>query len=435
MAIDEQGMLVQRLERLIKHGLQVQAVRNWRGESLLHTAAQGAASEMVQLLLQNNADPSMQMLEMRQPGPRKIPRPFMPLEGCTPLHRAVENHAEVVLLECDASVDSRISQNARDVVTLLLENGASVDSKTDEGHAALHWAVARGDCGAATLLIQYGASVNIRDADGATPLHMLIERANCFYADEQMDLVSLLLDHDAQPDTKDFSGCTTLHVAARLDAVDIAKKLLTKGASRNVKNEDGCTPLHLASHFRHSGMVALLKKRNHVDDVVITHVIDAKERDAQLHEQAVDVDAVRIHRVRQPVQRFALNQAQRSIKSHQVANFQPGSSDHTRRLQRPRRHHPVQRLKMESVLDGTIACPSCASRIDVSERGCNLVKCMSEAHGSEFYYFCFHCREELPEHLPCARCPARNDRATRLSVQRSNNKRAAENPIVLSDED
>ena len=45
-------------------------------------------------------------------------------------------------------------------------------------------------------------------------------------------------------------------------------------------------------------------------------------------------------------------------------------------------------------MNGTINCPDCGHTITVSEKGCNLVTCRADAHGAQFFYFCFWCRDE-----------------------------------------
>ena len=102
---------------------------------------------------------------------------------------------------------------------------------------------------------------------------------------------------------------------------------------------------------------------------------------------------------------------------------------------RPRRHHAVRQCKRERPIDGVRKCPSCADTIVLSERGCSVVTCRSEAHGARYFYFCYHCGDECPEQQPCAKCPWRNDRATRLRVQQIRNAHAAEHPIDLCDSD
>ena len=103
---------------------------------------------------------------------------------------------------------------------------------------------------------------------------------------------------------------------------------------------------------------------------------------------------------------------------------------------RPSRTHREVRVKHEDADNGLIRCPACNGGIQASERGCNLMTCR-RPHGDKgtWFYFCFHCRRELPEHGPCMRptCPERNDRESRAVAKARRNEEAARNPIEISD--
>ena len=57
--------------------------------------------------------------------------------------------------------------------------------------------------------------------------------------------------------------------------------------------------------------------------------------------------------------------------------------------------------------------------------------CRVPHNGKGWFYFCYHCRRELADHMPCMRCPERNDRESRAMAKRRRNDEAARNPIVL----
>jgi ankyrin repeat protein len=71
--------------------------------------------------------------------------------GYTPLHWA--------------SIDGR-----KDVVALLLANGAEIDAGTPQGATPLHFAAGSGRRDAVELLIKNGADLHRRDGNGRTPL-------------------------------------------------------------------------------------------------------------------------------------------------------------------------------------------------------------------------------------------------------------------------
>ena len=88
---------------------------------------------------------------------------------------------------------------------------------------------------------------------------------------------------------------------------------------------------------------------------------------------------------------------------------------------------------------GRLNCPSCHAAVrPVGDRGCNRIKCMSDAHGSSFFYFCFWCKGEIKGDAYCTNegCPERIDMSTRRSKQKLQNREARDNPISIdSDSD
>jgi len=98
---------------------------------------------------------------------------------------------------------------------------------------------------------------------------------------------------------------------------------------------------------------------------------------------------------------------------------------------RPRRRLKSVRIKQEDLPSGILIC-KCGSALTAG-RGCNLQKCMSEAHGGSFYYFCAYCRSPLPNHLPCSgpKCAERYDETGRQRYLEMCNEEARLNPIDL----
>lgn len=121
--------------------------------------------------------------------------------GFTPLHRA-----------------ARYGQ--KELVELLIANGADVNAKDKWGYTPLLWAIFSRDKDMMKLLIAKGADVNYTPKDDDPPLH-------CAVANEDKDMVELLL---------------------------------AKGANVNAKTEKGQTAMSLAKKKGHSEIVELLRK-------------------------------------------------------------------------------------------------------------------------------------------------------------------------------
>jgi ankyrin repeat protein len=85
------------------------------------------------------------------------------------------------------------------------------------------------------LLIDRGADVNSRDLEGWTPLHEATWEGH-------LDVVRLLLEHGADVNAVDQDRWTSLHMASKKGYLEIAQLLLEHGANVDVINVDGRTP-------------------------------------------------------------------------------------------------------------------------------------------------------------------------------------------------
>ena len=127
----------------------------------------------------------------------------------------------------------------------LLNQGADVHAKDDDGATPLHAAALKNASVAAEVLLNQGADqgadVHAKNNNGATPLH-LAARENASVAAE------VLLNQGADVHAKNNNGATPLHYAASENASVAAEVLLNQGADANANaNDDGLTPLHYAA--------------------------------------------------------------------------------------------------------------------------------------------------------------------------------------------
>ena len=111
------------------------------------------------------------------------------------------------------------------IVKLLIDKGADVNAKTDDGMTALIVAAENGQADVAKLLIDKGADINVKNPEtdslnnlGFTPLMYA-----AFWG--RMDIVKLLLDKGADLNAKDFKGNTAEKLARQYDHYDIAAVL------------------------------------------------------------------------------------------------------------------------------------------------------------------------------------------------------------------
>ena len=139
----------------------------------------------------------------------------------------------------------------KNIVKMLLENGADVNLGNNIGATALHFASEHGHREVVELLLGNGANINLADKEGATALHTASEEG-------YEKVVALLLERRAKVDLTDKDGTTALHVASINGHREVVALLLEKGAKVDLTNKDGTTALHVASIEGHQEIVELL---------------------------------------------------------------------------------------------------------------------------------------------------------------------------------
>jgi ankyrin repeat protein len=190
-------------------------------DSLSYSAIHAARSaEMVQLLMDHNADPEQQIAG----------RVFT---HCRPLHFYAE-------------------QGNIEAMRVVLQNGVEVDPRRDAHSPTPLYIAARRNFDAVKLLLEYGADAK-KTYDGRTPLH-------CAASWNKTEVVRLLLE--LWPEgarEKDSLGSTPLHSAVIEGNTEVVR-LLVEGCPEGSKekNKDGNTPLHLAAKRGRTSVVRLL---------------------------------------------------------------------------------------------------------------------------------------------------------------------------------
>ena len=103
-----------------------------------------------------------------------------------------------------------------------------------------------------TLEVLLNSSYNVNFLiRGQTPLHFAIKSGN-------MDMVELLIKHDADLEFKDNYKETALNCAVRAESNEIIKYLLKQGANVNTQASDSSSPLTFAVHQGNSEAVSIL---------------------------------------------------------------------------------------------------------------------------------------------------------------------------------
>ncbi len=150
------------------------------------------------------------------------------------------------------------SKAGPEILASLLIAGAAADPHCEGGSTPLMVAAMCSDIRAIDLLVQHGASVNSRDDDGHTPLMWSVS------LDDTPGAAEFLLSRNVSVDAVDDKGNTALIYAARLHNEKCVEKLLKYGASRARRNRKGQTAFDLVRQLGSPRLLAMLAPKGSV---------------------------------------------------------------------------------------------------------------------------------------------------------------------------
>ncbi|KAK2169711.1 hypothetical protein LSH36_7g00013 [Paralvinella palmiformis] len=180
-----------------------------------------------------------------------------------------------------------VQMDLQDLVLLLLKEGASVNQQNISGNTPLHVAIRARNESILSILIRHGANVNARDRCGLTPLHLaciiqntyIVERLleagakpdgiqdGKFYvstplmtAAENNDVLAAksLICSGADVNVKDWWQNTALLKAVQIGSRELVTLLLEHKANPNVVNRFGGNSLHYAVVANHCDIMRVL---------------------------------------------------------------------------------------------------------------------------------------------------------------------------------
>ena len=170
----------------------VQSIPHWIyvGDTPLHLASAALRTDSARLLLESGADVNAQNRR-----------------GATALQYACDPRPK------SGGIWNPEAQAA--LIDLLIQHGARVDHADKGGATALHRAVRARSTTAVRHLLKNGARVDVRlGKPGSMPLHLAVQSTGASgtagAAEEQLEIIRLLLAHGARPNAKDRRGRTVL---------------------------------------------------------------------------------------------------------------------------------------------------------------------------------------------------------------------------------
>jgi hypothetical protein len=162
----------------------------------------------------------------------------------------------IIITDRERQVESAIKNgNAAELDRLLsLQRGRALLNNRDEaGWTSLHHAVAGGQKELVSVVLRQGADVNQENNEGWTPTHLAC-------AHGRTSVLPLLITAGAQLDiiTRQPPEWTPLHFAAANGELDAVELLIKAKADTVSKDEGGWTPLHLAAMNGHTNVAVAL---------------------------------------------------------------------------------------------------------------------------------------------------------------------------------
>jgi len=225
---------------LIEHKFQLDSLYDGR-DSILHQVAMSKKSNLLRYLIRE----------------RHAGLNVKNITGNTPLHSA-------------ALVGNQ------DAIRQLVEAGADVNARGEDGAVALHHIAYSFatiyDGSIVKHLVEHGADVNVKNEEGETPLHLAVQ-------DRNQEIVASLVELGADVNAKDNSGQTPLHKAARDGNALAVECLLANGADVTIKNDSGKTAPDIASEQKSDEIIELFS----IDRPPASRRIPGKEKWQQVN--------------------------------------------------------------------------------------------------------------------------------------------------------
>ena len=245
---------------LISYGADVNA-QDGTGKNPIFYAIQNGDLKITRLLLTNKANikvnPELLNIAVLK-GHREIVEVLLQ-------HGADVNTSDeygTTALHCTALCENRVFSSIfhskvphiyvkGEIAKLLLSWGANVNAQTKDGMTTLHVAAKIGYVKVVEALLEYNADVNCRVNTNTLPPSTAAQKAH-------LELVDSLSIFGAGTDSKDEYGTTPLHLAARKGSLKVVEVLLKFGACIDSKDECGRTALNIACNGGHKQIVIAL---------------------------------------------------------------------------------------------------------------------------------------------------------------------------------
>ncbi|KAL6713255.1 hypothetical protein ACLMJK_008720 [Lecanora helva] len=165
------------------------------------------------------------------------------------------------------------ANGATNVLQLLVQNHATLDMQDNEGTTPLMVAVEEGRQSAMEFIVAAGADVHKVDTEGRTALHLARTKPKC---------MSVLLAHGSKINARDKYGFTLLYWAVQNVEASAVRFLLENGADPKIGDRNGLSPLHtIASNCSDVIVEVLAADVRIILDLLLSYGSDMEARDCK----------------------------------------------------------------------------------------------------------------------------------------------------------
>jgi ankyrin repeat protein len=243
---------------LVAKGANIGYRRNPGGRSAIFDAMLRANLPMVEFLIQNGEDPKIKDsngmdLLMVASNTANIDGVKYLIEKGVNLHNRTRFGTTAMHLAAGHDSAAGLS-----VLSYLIGMGGDISARDERGETPLMVAANHGAVGAARILLEKGASVNEKNEEGLAPMHFA---ARGVRLEKKNEIVSLLLARGAYVNAADNEGCTPLMVASKYPEVQLIELLINHGAQIDAQDQDGWTALMYAAYWNRVGVIKVLINR------------------------------------------------------------------------------------------------------------------------------------------------------------------------------
>lgn len=230
--------------------------------SALYTAYSHGKKDLMQLLLENGANPNLER-GGDDPDSHWIR---------TPLQTSGTIFTTTLLLDYGAAINTQsgycgtalhsaiLLRKEPGLAKYLITRGADVNLSHWNHGTPLALACATGSWGNVKLLLENGALLNQYDMFGRSPLQIAISRS-------RWNIFDRLIELDDDPLHVDKRGCTALHYAAGKRNDDVVRRILKCQPDINSVDSNGWSALHWAASSSHgSSRIVKTLLQNGIDE-------------------------------------------------------------------------------------------------------------------------------------------------------------------------